>query len=266
MTMMDSRVAERRRGVSEDRARRRLRRILSILLAVLVAVGGLWLVRSPLLSISTVEVTGHSMSDPAAVIRDLDMGVGRPTMDIDAGMLGRRIADDPWVADVAVSVIWPGTLVVDVTEHVPIAPVQAGDEWVSMAIDGSVLAPVVPPHAGDAAVAIDIGSVVPGDVASDRSVVGALEFIDATPADLRAGLRIRVDGESLVASVAGHEVELGRPVDMAMKAVVLEGLIAAGLDDGAAVNLVAPTRPAVSNPQLQPEIEGQVPREGRSER
>ena len=130
MTMMDSRVAERRKGVSEDKARKRLRWILGVLAAVLVVVGSFWLIRSPVLSIRTVEITGAVQTDPAAAIATLGMGLGTPTIDVDGGQIATAIGADPWIDDVVVSVLWPGTLVVDVAEHVPFVAVQRGDGWV----------------------------------------------------------------------------------------------------------------------------------------
>ena len=87
MTMMDERVAERRRGVSEDRARRRLRWVLGTIAVVLVAVGAIWLIRSPVLSIASVTVTGNTMSNPDAYVDELGMGIGVPTIDVRAGAI-----------------------------------------------------------------------------------------------------------------------------------------------------------------------------------
>lgn len=256
MTMMDSRVAERRRGVSEDRARRRLTRVLVVLGLVLVGAALIWLVRSPLLSISTVEVTGVVVTNPEAVIAELDMGVGRPTIDVDAGAITEGILRDPWVATVRVSVVWPSTLVVDVVEHQEVAPVLAGEEWMAASITGAILESVDAPDEGAAIVAIDVGPLAPGDRTEDPAAIGALAFVAAMPADLRPGMVVRSeDGTTLVAELGGHRVVLGRPREMALKARVLEGLIADGLAEGSTVNLVAPTRPAVTNPEPQPEVE-----------
>jgi cell division protein FtsQ len=195
------------------------------------------------------------MSSPEAVIAELDMGVGRPTIDVDAGLLERRILEDPWVAAVEVSVVWPSTLVVDVSEHVAVAPIQSGDGWVLASIDGAVIAPATRPDADTALVAIDSPGVAPGDRSADPAVLGALEFIDAMPDDLRVGMRVRREADGLVAEVAGHRVILGRPREMASKAAVFEGLVASGIEPGSIVNLVAPSRPAIANPQPQPEVE-----------
>lgn len=255
MTMMDSRVAERRKGVSEDRARRRLTWILAVLGVVLFAAAGIWLIRSPLLSISTVEITGASVSNPEAVLADLDMGLGRPTIDIDGDLIESTLLEDPWVKSVDVAVVWPSTLVVDVVEFTSVAPVQSGDRWMLASIDGAVLADAGVPDTEGALVAIDIGPVEPGDAIDDDAVIGALEFIDASADDLRAGMRLRVESDAVIADAAGHRVILGRPIEMATKAVVLDGLLSSGIDPGVVVNLVAPTRPAITNPEPQPEVE-----------
>lgn len=253
--MMDEKVAERRRGVSEDKARRRLRWVLGLLAFVLIAAGGIWLIRSPFLSIDAVEITGAEMSDPAAVVAELEMGVGRPTIDVDAGTIRTRILEDPWVAAATVSVVWPSTLVVDVVEYEPTAPVQAGDEWFLAASDGAIIAPVTVLTPDIALVAIDSGPVEPGDVVEDPFVLGALAYVDATVVEHRVGLRLRVADGALVAEVGGHTVMLGRPVEIAAKARVVDGLIADGLEPGATINAVAPSRPAVTNPPPQPEVE-----------
>lgn len=255
MTMMDERVAERRRGVSEDKARRRLRWVLGLLAVVLLAAGGIWLIRSPLLSIGTVEITGAAVSDPAIVVAELEMGVGTPTIDVDANAIRARVLQDPWVASARVAVVWPSTLVIDIVEYEPIAPVQTGDGWVLVASDGAVVAAAPDPAPDDALVAIDVGPVDPGDVIDDPLVVGALAFVDASEPEKRSGLRVRVADGSLVAEVGGHLVILGRPNDMAAKATVVAGLLADGIAPGATINVVAPSRPAVENPPPQPEVE-----------
>ncbi len=254
MTSMDSRVADRRRGVSEDKARKRLRWILILLIVLLVSGASIWLIRSPLLSISKVEITGVVKSDPAEPITELAMGVGRPTIDVDAGALERAIEDDPWVADASVSVMWPGTLVVDIVEHTAVAPVRYGDRWMLAAVEGAVIVDAGDPGSGPR-IEIDLEGTGPGATTTDRRIIGALAFVDATAIDLREGLRVSADGDSLTAVVDGHVVRLGRPVDMAMKAAVLESLIAQGLEPGAFVDLIAPSRPAVLNPPSQQEGE-----------
>jgi len=255
VTTMEPRVAERRRSVSEDRARRRLRWILLAIVLVAVTAFGFWLIRSPLLSISTVEITGAERSDPGAVLNALGVGVGTPTIDVRASTIERAVAADSWVASVDVALAWPGSIVITVTEHVPVAPVRSGDTWVLVSEEATVLEEVVGVSPDSAIVDIDVGSVVPGSSIDDPFVAGSMVFIAALRPDLRAGTVLVRDGDGLFAVVAGHRVRLGRPVDLEAKATVLGTLIDSGLAEGVSIDLIAPLRPAVTNPQ--PQLEGE---------
>ena len=254
MTMMDERVAERRRGVSEDRARRRLKWILGAIVLVLVVGGAVWLVRSPVLSIDAVEVSGHSMSDPAAYVDDLGMGIGVPTIDVRSGEIKTAIEADPWVANAVVEVSWPGSISVAVTEHVPVALVEAPDGWYLASAEGALIA-----DAGSEAdlpkVSIAADGFGVGDTVTDDMILGALTFLQALPAEDRVSYVLSVREDSLFAVVNGHDVRLGRPTQVAAKAVVLVELLDTGLAEGASIDLIAPMRPAVRNPQPEVEIE-----------
>jgi cell division protein FtsQ len=253
MTVMEPRVAERRKSVSEDRARKRLKWILVVIVLFALTLGTLWLVRSPILSIREVEVVGAEHSDPVAAVNALDMGIGIPTIDVRGDAIAVSILEDPWVQDATVSVLWPGSIRVEVVERTPVAPVLAGNQWVIVGRDGGVIATIAAPSAEAAVVDIDQGAIVPGALITDAAVLGALEFIDHLSAERRVGLKVGTEGAGLIADVAGHRIRLGRPVDMMQKASVLESLLDSDLPAGSAINLIAPSRPAVANPQ--PEVE-----------
>jgi hypothetical protein len=253
MTVMEPRVAERRRSVSEDRARKRLRWILSVIALIAIAIGALWLVRSPILSIRRVDVVGAERSDPLSALVAVGVGVGTPTIDVDGDAIAAAVLQDPWVQTVAVEVAWPGAVAIAVTERAPIAPVLAGEQWVLVGRDGGVIAVVGNPTGEEALVAIDQGPIDAGALITDPMVLGALSFVDHLPATRRAGVRVQRDGEGLVADVQGHTIRLGRPVDMAQKASVLDALLDTDLPEGAHIDLIAPLRPGVTNPE--PEVE-----------
>ena len=255
MTMMDERVAARRRGVSEDRARRRLRIVLVVPGVILIAVVAAWLVRSPLLSISTVEVSGASQSSPQAVVEALGYGIGTPTMDVRADAIRRDIEADPWVDEALVSVSWPGTLTVDVTEHVPLVPALNAGSWYLISSSGAVLTATEAPTPGEAAIAIDLAGIGVGETSEDPMVLGATAFIESLPPELGSDVVMRVEDGSLMARTAGHDVRLGRPIEMYEKALVLVAMLEQDLEAGALIDLIAPSRPAVSNPQPLQEAE-----------
>jgi cell division protein FtsQ len=254
MTTMEPKLAERRKGVSEDRARGRLKWVLIIIVFLLAVVGGVWLIRSPLLSIKTVTVTGATMSNPLNFVNDLGMGQGTPTIDVDGQAIERAILADPWVREARVTVGWPGRIEIAVLEHTLFASVLAADGWVRVSVEGSVLA-VDEPMPDAPVIEIDAGPVPAGYSISNPLIVGALEFAAALPTEMARRVVITDDGEGLIASVDGHQVVLGRPAEMREKAIVLASLIDNGLEAGAHVNLIAPLRPAVTNPQPLQEVE-----------
>ncbi|NHZ70247.1 MAG: FtsQ-type POTRA domain-containing protein [Proteobacteria bacterium] len=255
MKTIEPKLAERRRNVSEDRARRRLKWILFTIVALSVGVVGFWLVRSPLLSISTVTYTNVVNADPESALTQLGVGIGSPTIDVDGGAIAAAVESDPWVDEAVVSVKWPGTIEIDVTEHVLAAPAKAGDGWVLLSAATTVIGPAATPTGDDLVINIDQGSIEPGIPIDDALTVGAVAFARALREDLAVGASIYVEGDGLFATVAGHTVRLGRPVDLSEKAMVLAALIDQGLDPEATIDVIAPTRPAVLNPQ--PEVEAE---------
>lgn len=262
MTTIEPRVAERRRGVSEDRARHRLRRILGAILLIAVGALGFWLIRSPLLSVSSITISGAERSNPGAIVEEMGILAGIPTIDVDAGAIERAVELDPWVEFADVSVGWPGTVSVAVTEHVALAPARAGDGWVMLSHASTVLEPVDGPVEGVFVVDIDTSTTAVGGAVIDPMVKGALEFGSVLRSDLAGAAVMYVDEGGLVATVGGHVVRLGRPIDLVDKALVLASLLDTELEEGAVINLIAAARPAVLGPQPavldpQPEVEAE---------
>jgi len=255
MTTVEPRIAERRRNISEDRARKRLRWILLFIVVVSFIVLAVWLVRSPFLSISAIEITNAQKSNPDSALTRVGVGVGSPTIDVDAGAIRTAIEEDPWVASATVSVQWPGSIAINIQEHIAASPARAGSVWVMLSDDSTVLTVLDEPAAGALTIDIDIGVVAPGTAIDDPLIVGALAFATALRDDLRENTVIYAEGDGLFATVAARTVRLGRPVDMESKATVLAALLDQGLDPQAAIDVIAPSRPAVLNPQpvVEPE-------------
>lgn len=254
MKTMDDRIASRRRSVSEDRARRRLRRLLGLLLLGALIGLAAWALRSPLLSIREVTVVGDQYSSPQRAIDAVGLEIGTPTISVDAAALERALVVDPWVDEATVTVSWPGRVEIEIEEHRPVAYVAAGDGWWWATGAGHVVAQV--PDRPEGAATVDIvaeGAV--GTAIVDAATVGALEFLGALPPGLAASASVAAESEGLWAEVAGYRVRLGRPVEMAAKALALEALLATDLASGATLDLIAPRRPAVANAQRQPEGE-----------
>ncbi len=244
---VDPRLARRRRQVQEASARRRLRWTIAIL--VLAVCGGLVVAvfQSSWFSVDNIEVEGAVRTPVLDLLVGAGIEEGVSIVSVRTGRAEDALRADPWVAEAEVRVVWPRSVRVMVVEHVPIARVTAGSSWVVSSGQGAVLA--VGEELVEPLVRMDAGDLSPGDVIDDPVALGALEFVAALPLELKPELVVERAGNDLVATVAGHTVELGAPREMAQKAVTLAVIFDEGVEDEAVINLVSPLRPAVTNPQ-----------------
>jgi len=256
MNTMDHRIAERRQQVTEDRARGRLRWLLWVVLIVGAIGLTLWVVNSPLLSISSVTVTGADRADPEAIVTDLDEGLGTPTMSVNAGAVEAALLEDPWIAEADVVVSWPGSMEIHVTERTSVATITIDGEEFHTAVDGMLVertnGGAIPPL-----IVTDRSEPAHvGDQIADASTLGAVTFIAALSPALRRSTEVSVNGTTVGAVVDGTIVLLGRPTEMAAKAAAVGALIGTGLERGSRIDVTAPLRPAVAPPQSQ--LEGET--------
>jgi len=243
---IDPRLAERRREVAEDRARRKVGRLVRLLLVIGVLGAVVWLLLSPLLSVEEVNTTGIEVSTAQSVLVAHDVIAGTPMILLRAEKIESALEMDPWVREAEVELDWPGRVVVRVEERVPVAWLKTEEGWGWLAVDGVQL--LSAPEADANLPRIDLGPDT-GDDQWSRRVLGSLQFAAALPEELREGTLVRVeaDGE-LWAEVAGYQVRLGRAVEMTAKALSLAALLREQPAPGSILTLIAPTHPAVSSP------------------
>ena len=240
---MDDRFAERREAVAEARARRSLRRTLRIMLLAALVAGIAYLLQSPILSVDEIEIDGVARSGTLATLERFGIVRGEPLAYLDLAEAREAIAADPWVESVDLDRSWPTTVRVTVEERQPLAIADG----VMVAVDGVIL-----PGPADA----ELPSIVMGATPADGrygqpEVLGALEFLSALGAD-GAGAAIGTGEEGLVALVRVYRVRLGRPVDMAQKALALSSVLDQNPPEGSEITLLAPERPAVLPPGTAP--------------
>ncbi len=140
---IDPRFVARLDDVAREERRRNGRRIaltavavVAAVLVALVATSGLFAARQ-----LDVEGTVHLTADD---VRRASGVHGAPSMlGLDTGAVARRVERLPWVADAQVSISWPNTLVIRVTEWEPVAYVADHGRWALLASPGRVLADVL---------------------------------------------------------------------------------------------------------------------------
>jgi cell division protein FtsQ len=221
----------------------RLFRLLSVAVPAAMLV---WLAFSPWLSVSRVNLEGESDSASIfQILTDLHVVVGTPMVLLDPARVEATLETDPWIAEASVALIWPDEVTVSVVERVPLAWVQTREGWSRRAEDGVPLPSAdVPDSSLPSIILAEMGA---GEALRSRELAGALEWIEALPVRLRNGTVVRLTEGELWAEVAGHDVRLGRAVEMEAKAKTLVALLAKGLAAGVEINLMAPTHPAVND-------------------
>lgn len=247
---MDSRIADRRRGVREEAARRRLRWTIGVLVMAGIVGAVVWLVQSPLLAMDEITVSGANRTAIDEALATAGVTQGMPLISVRAGNVVTALEADPWVETAVVRVVWPDALEIAIVERVPRLWVKgAGSAWMLVSDRGFVVARS---ESGGTALPHlelpDLADVVPGQQLDSNAVLGAIEFVGAVMWD------VSLDGsaESLFAWVEGYRVRLGRPVDMSAKAASLTALLEEGVVPGSTIDLLSPVRPAVVPPVVEP--------------
>jgi len=125
---MDPRMRARRIATKRAEGRRRLVVVGIIAAVVLLLVGAIAVVASPIFDVREVRVQGAVYTDAdvlAEVVASLE---GEPVLLVDTEAAERRLAEVPWVERVTVSTDFPHTVVVDIRERRPVATFQGSDQ------------------------------------------------------------------------------------------------------------------------------------------
>lgn len=244
---IDPRLAERRKAVAEDNAVRNVGRLLRFLALLVVAGALVWLALSPWLSVNQVRTAGIGTSDAHSLLVEHGVVAGTPLILLRPGEIEEALEADPWISEARVHLNWPDEVVVRVEEREPVAWFNTSGGWRWRDIEGVALPG---PETPDPTMAqIQLPGLDDRDAGTSPVVLGAAEFVDNLPEELHETTFLRVVEGELWATVQGWEVRLGRPVDMAEKALSLVALLDEPLPEGATLILVAPTHPATDTPE-----------------
>jgi cell division protein FtsQ len=137
--IVPARLRRRRVEVRRDQGRRRLRRLVTFGILAMIVAAGWALLRSPLLAVDEVAVSGSTHVDRAQVIAASGVGPGTAMMDVSAGRAEARLEALPWVARAEVSRQWPNRVEVTLVDREPIAQVAAGSSFALVDASGRVL-------------------------------------------------------------------------------------------------------------------------------
>lgn len=232
---MDPRLRARRIEVKRQSGRRRLRWVVVVGVLLAVVLGAAGALVSPALDVDRVQVDGVYRTSPEQVREAAGIDVGAPLASVDEAGAAAGVAALPWVADADVRRRWPGTVVVEVRERVPVA--------------------VVATASGGTAVVDGAGWVV--EVRGEASEPTGLLSLEGVVAPEEVGRRLGTEADAVLAAAAAvpeglaDRVEQLRVGDGGPEAVLAGGAVARlpqgdALDEGyvALASVLAAADPA----------------------
>ncbi|MDQ2650465.1 MAG: FtsQ-type POTRA domain-containing protein [Actinomycetota bacterium] len=249
---VDPRIRARRAEVQRDAGRRRLRRLVDVGLVLAVVAGFAVALRSPLLDVDRVVVTGAARSGRDAVHEAAGINRGQQLMDVDLTAAGERVAALPWVLDVTVARRLDGTVRLEVEERTPVAVLAAGDQLSLVDATGRVVGPSPDGTPTDLVRldGLDGVELAPGSQLPDEALPAlqvAAQLAERVPGAVAA---LSVGPELTGQLAVGGEVLLGGPERLAAKLRSLATVLAqVDLTCLGTVDLRAPGNPVLTRAQ-----------------
>jgi cell division protein FtsQ len=186
---------------------RRARRVAFLALLAAMAVGGWWLLQSPLLRIQEVTVEGTRLLDPEEVAAAADLH-GASILFPDTGGARQRIESEPMVKSVTFERAWPRGMRIIVRERRPWGFWEVQNRRYVIDEDGVVLERVLPDEGAPVIRQLDAtDNLEAGDRVDSDAVALARQLVEAAPQ--RLGLAVTTveyrdrDGLTAVFSAGG---------------------------------------------------------------
>lgn len=236
---MKQRLAERKRT---ERRRAAVRAVRWVAVAGVLAAAVWAVLASPVFSVQSdrIELIGLSSEiDEQAVRTVVNSTVGDSVALLNVGSLEHRLGDVTGVRDATVERVWPSGLRVTLVARHPVAAIPNGDGFTLIDADAVEVGTVTQAPADLPVMTVPVGN--------ERVLDAVLEVMRNLPSDTLA--RVSGIGAQTEDSVSftlndGPRVDWGSKDDSALKAQVLQAMIASGAANGVAVvDVSAPTLP-----------------------
>jgi len=124
---VDPRMRARRLAVHRAASRRRLLWVGIAIGVVLLVVGVIATLASPLFDVRDIEVQGNQYTDPALIEQVRSEMNGKPTLLVDSAKFERELEASPWVESARVSTDFPHHVLIDIRERKPVATFAGSD-------------------------------------------------------------------------------------------------------------------------------------------
>jgi cell division protein FtsQ len=137
---MDPRIRARRIANRRAEGRRRLVWVGVVGAAILLVVGAIAVVASPIFDVTDVRVQGAVYTDADVLKEVVGSLKGHPVLLVDTRKAEARLREVPWVDQARVSTSFPHTVSIDIRERTALATFQSGDgQWRVIDVEGRVL-------------------------------------------------------------------------------------------------------------------------------
>jgi cell division protein FtsQ len=159
--------------------------VAGVAIVVSASLGVAWgakryMTTSPRFSIKSVVVEGNQRLTPQDVARRGEIVVGENVFSLDLEGARRAIQEDPWVKSASVTRKLPGSVMVTVVEHEPVALVAIDDKLFLASREGDVFKEALPDDPLDLPVitGIDVKEVQSDRAGVQKSVLRALDVVE----------------------------------------------------------------------------------------
>lgn len=184
-------------------------------LSLLCVAGYRTLLTSPLLQVTTIQVSGYHRLDPQSVIEQAKIPADVNILSLDLDGVNRRLRSHPWIAAALISREIPDRIRIEIKEREPVALVR-GHQFFLMDYQGVCFASAVPSEYGSLPIitGLDPESLAPGCIVPRKFTVLIEDFYKESNLKMpwRLVSEIRWDknaGVSIFTVQGGIQVDLG---------------------------------------------------------
>lgn len=224
---IDPRLRSRRSAVLRAQGRRRLRRLIIALSAIVVVAAAWAIARSSLFDVDSISWSGLDEVSMSEATQAAGIEVGVSLSEVDPAVVAERIEGLPWVLDAAVERSWFGDVTISVTEREAAALVMREQGvWVVVDRTGHVL--TAETNRSDLPRLSGIASAgAPGtQLAADSEAL--LAIVDQIPAAVRdriEGVSRDERGELWISLNTADRVLLGTAEEIPLKIVAFVSIL-----------------------------------------
>jgi len=218
----DPTFEERRRKRERREKLKKIRWVKWTLIGLGALVVVIGLLASPLFSIRDVEVEGVVYTSSEAIAAATDLIDGESFFTLDTAAAQRILEDDPWVADVRISKHFPDSVVIEISERVPVVWYVGEDNKARIVDAEGVVIAVLDGWPTEYLQVRGVGPSLQGGAIADVGYRAAAQTVLALPDELSRlveSLELGAGGELSMTLTSGTIVRFGTPTDLQNKLV-----------------------------------------------